>query len=99
MSISAFDPRIQLGLRIKELRARNKITQEELADRCQLFRTYLSRVESGQANPTLTVLHALAQGLEVPVQELLVPPLGPEDARHIRVRADPPISRGRVLRT
>jgi len=98
MSISDPDPRILLGLRIKELRARNRITQEELADRCQIFRTYLSRVESGQANPTLMALHALAQGLEVSIHELLTPPLLPDNARRIRVHALKPISRGRVLR-
>ena len=32
-----------------------------------MFRTYLSRIESGRANPTLTVLHGLAAGLGVSV--------------------------------
>lgn len=91
------DPRKDLGDRIKELRAQYAITQEELADRCALFRTYLSRIESGQANPTLTVLHALAQGLGVSVQELLSPPQAPVSPR-LRVQAQQRISRGRVQR-
>jgi transcriptional regulator with XRE-family HTH domain len=87
------DPKLALGLRVKELRAEKKITQEELADRCDLFRTYMSRIESGLANPTLTVLHTLAQGLEVSLVELLLPPTVAEPQR---VRAARPMSRGRV---
>jgi transcriptional regulator with XRE-family HTH domain len=87
------DPKLALGLRIKQLRAEKEITQEELADRCDLFRTYMSRIESGLANPTLTVLHTLAQGLEVSLNELLLPPT---IVRPQRVRAAKPVSRGRV---
>jgi transcriptional regulator with XRE-family HTH domain len=43
------------------------MTQEDLAARCGLFRTYMSRIETGQANPTLTMIHALAGSLGVPV--------------------------------
>lgn len=69
------------------------MTQEELADRCALFRTYLSRIEAGLANPSLTVLYALAEALSVPVQQLF------ESAQihHTKpVRAKQPVSRGRV---
>ncbi|MFT4243485.1 MAG: helix-turn-helix transcriptional regulator [Acidovorax sp.] len=83
-----------LGQRIRELRARNGITQEELAERCDMFRTYLSRIESGRANPTLTALHGLADGLQVSVPELLSPP--EEDMKPVRVKSARPISRGRV---
>ena len=90
------DPRELLGQRIRELRAQKGVTQEELADRCGMFRTYLSRIESGQANPTLTALHTLARGLEVSVLELLSPP---EAAMaRVRVKGAQRISRGRVQR-
>ena len=46
------------------------MTQEDLAERCGLFRTYMSRIETGQANPTLTMIHALAVSLGVTVTEL-----------------------------
>ena len=83
-----------LGLRVKELRALQAISQEELADRCGVFRTYMSRIESGRANPTLTMLHTLALGLEVVVAELLLP----AQTQPTKVRAKQPISRGRVSR-
>lgn len=47
------------------------MTQEELAEKCGIFRTYLSRIESGNANLTLVVLVALAISLRVQPQDLL----------------------------
>ena len=94
MSIRAPTPQQMLGLRVKELRALQELTQEELADRCGVFRTYMSRIESGRANPTLTMLHTLAQGLEVVVTELLTP----AQTQPSKVRAKRPLSRGRVTR-
>ena len=98
MAPTSIDPRKALGLRIKQLRAEYQLTQEELADRCGLFRTYMSRIESGLANPTLTVLHTLAKGLKIDIAALLV-----IDAKLLsrpapKVRAAKPISRGRVAR-
>jgi len=83
-----------LGLRIKQLRAALGVTQEELADRSGMFRTYMSRIESGVANPTVTMLYAVADALEVRVQELFD---DPKEAPG-RVRSKKPISRGRVDR-
>lgn len=96
MSRKKPDPREILGKRVKELRAHKGITQEELAERCEMFRTYLSRIESGLANPTLTALHVLAAGLEVSVIELLSPPVSDAGSTSLRVRSAQPISRGRV---
>ena len=97
VATSPTDPRKTLGLRIKQLRAEFPLTQEELADRCGLFRTYMSRIESGLANPTLTVLHALAQGLEIDLTALLaMPDVKPTPVR--KVRSAKPVSRGRVTR-
>lgn len=92
MSKQVLTPQKALGLRIKELRFEQSITQEELAERAGVFRTYMSRVESGLANPTLTALHTFAKALKVDVRELLVPPT----TRVPKVRSTAPISRGRV---
>ena len=95
MAVKLLTPQQNLGLRIKELRARQSVTQEELAERCGMFRTYVSRIESGLANPTLTVLHALAAGLKVELPELLQAPL---NHRPAKVRSVRPLSRGRAGR-
>jgi DNA-binding XRE family transcriptional regulator len=60
-----------VGQRIKGLRQEAELSQEVLSERCGIYRTYLSRIESGSANPTLLVLVALADSLGVPPAELL----------------------------
>ena len=49
------------------------MSQEELADRSGLDRTYISGVERGVRNPTVAVLEKIALGLDVLVYELLKP--------------------------
>jgi transcriptional regulator with XRE-family HTH domain len=63
-----------VGNRIRKLRTSGNLTQDLLAERCGIYRTYLSRIEMGQANPTLLVLVALANSLDVQPFELLVQP-------------------------
>jgi transcriptional regulator with XRE-family HTH domain len=46
------------------------MTQKMLANHCGIFRTYLSRIEGGIANPTITVLASLATALDVKVTAL-----------------------------
>ena len=86
----------RFGLRVKELRAEREITQEELSDRVGVFRTYMSRIESGGANATLTTIHAIADALAVPVSALFEAPGAPASLAAKRVRAPRGASRGRV---
>ena len=61
----------QLGLKVKHFRGTQGVSQEELAFRIGIDRTYLSGIERGQRNPTLTVLCRIAHGLGIPVANLL----------------------------
>ncbi|MEG0367220.1 MAG: helix-turn-helix transcriptional regulator [Coprobacillus sp.] len=61
---------LQFGRRIKELRLRENISQEELAFRCSLSKNYVSDVERGTRNVTLKVVEKFALGLKVPVSYL-----------------------------
>ena len=56
---------IRFGKRIKELRLKENISQEELAFRCQLSKNYVSDVERGTRNVTLKVVEKFAYGLNV----------------------------------
>ena len=60
-----------VGSRVRALRLNAELSQEVLLERCGIFRTYLSRIESGSANPTLVVLVALAHSLNVEPYVLL----------------------------
>ena len=64
------DERLIVGRNIKKFRRSSRISQEDLAQRCDIYRTYLSRIEAGTANPTLTVLFALAAALKVDICDL-----------------------------
>ena len=59
-----------VGMQVRRLRIEANLTQQVLASKCGIFRTYLSRIETGDANPTVAVLEALAAQLNVEIVEL-----------------------------
>lgn len=65
------DVRKRLSANIKRLRSEKGWSQEELADQAGLHRTYISGVERGVRNPTVTVVERIAQALEVRSGDLL----------------------------
>ena len=46
------------------------LTQVEFSEKCGFYQTYLSRVENGQANPTLNAMEVVAVALGLSVFEL-----------------------------
>jgi transcriptional regulator with XRE-family HTH domain len=68
------DVRRRLGLNLQRLRRAKGWSQEEFADRAGLHRTYVSGVERGQRNPTITVVAKIAAALETSLGELADPP-------------------------
>jgi transcriptional regulator with XRE-family HTH domain len=62
--------RRRLGLKLQELRKARGWSQEEFADRANLHRTYISAVERGVRNPTITVVEKLATALGVSIGAL-----------------------------
>ena len=59
-----------LGAKVRRLRKALGISQEELAWRSKLHRTYLSDVERGARNLSTLSLVAIARGLQTTVSEL-----------------------------
>jgi transcriptional regulator with XRE-family HTH domain len=70
------DVRRRLGLNVQRLRRAKGWSQEELADRASLHRTYVSGVERGIRNPTLTVIERLAVTLGASLDTLVEAPRG-----------------------
>ena len=60
----------QVGARIKQLREERNMNQQDLADLCNFDKSDMSKIESGQANPTLKTLQIISQALQVKVLEL-----------------------------
>lgn len=61
---------VRFGACVRQLRLARGFSQEVFAERCGFFRTYLSRVETGRANPTLNAIEVIAVALELTVVEL-----------------------------
>ena len=58
-----------LGARIKELRLKKHLTQNELAIMCNFEKASMSRIESGQSNVTVFTLKKISKALDVPLTE------------------------------
>lgn len=60
-----------LGQAIRELRAKRKLSQQQLADAAGIHFTYLSGLERGKRNPSIEVIEQLAEQLGVSSSTLL----------------------------
>lgn len=61
------------GARVRELRERKGLSQEELADAAKLHRTHISLIERGHRSARLETIELLARALRVQPSELLPP--------------------------
>lgn len=68
--MATIDLRTLLGMAIKTERSSLGISQEELAYRAGIHRTYLSDMERGVRNPSIDSIAKVAHALEVPVARL-----------------------------
>lgn len=66
------DIRKTVGKNVRRLREEKGWSQEELAHRTGLHRTYISGIERGVRNPTVKIVAKIAKLLEVEPSELLV---------------------------
>lgn len=66
MSVAAI-----LGLRIRFYRKQRKLSQEQLAELCDLHPSYIGQIERGEKNISVEILHRLSLGLEIPMKDLL----------------------------
>ncbi len=87
------DPATHLGRNLKLLRDARGLTQSQIAKLAGLPRATWANLESGAANPTLSVLHRVARALQVSIEELLAIPRAaaafyPRDTLPLRQRAD-----------
>lgn len=60
----------RFGERIRKLRQIKGLSQEELAFRAKIHRTYLGGIERGERNPALKNIAAIAKALDVSLSEL-----------------------------
>jgi transcriptional regulator with XRE-family HTH domain len=64
----------RLGANVRQLREARALTQEQMARLSGVPRATWANLESGAANPTLSVLFRVARALQVPLEELIATP-------------------------
>ena len=60
-----------IGRLVRLARAKRGMTRRQLAEESGASERYLAQIESGQGNPSVIILKAVAEALEVPIFELL----------------------------
>jgi transcriptional regulator with XRE-family HTH domain len=64
------DLQMLIGNRIKTLREERNVPQQDLAAKCNIEKSNLSRIEAGRTNPTIYTLYKIAECLDITVSEL-----------------------------
>jgi XRE family aerobic/anaerobic benzoate catabolism transcriptional regulator len=70
-----------LGREVRRGRAKRGMTRRQLAHASHTSERYLAQIESGTGNPSVTVLRAIAQALDIPAANLLGEPVVQNGAR------------------
>lgn len=69
--ISGQDFIVNLGVHIRQIREIKKISQQNLADLCDLPKTTIGRIERAEMNTTIKTLVKIANALEIEPKDLL----------------------------
>jgi transcriptional regulator with XRE-family HTH domain len=70
---------MNIGNAIKELRQQKGLKQTDFAVQCGLSQSYLSSIEKGRKEPTLSILKQIANALSIPMPVLVFFSLDKED--------------------
>lgn len=62
---------IKFGERVREIRKEKRLSQEELAHKADLHRTYIGMIERAEKNITLINIEKIANALEVEIATLI----------------------------
>lgn len=58
--------------RIQELRKENRITQEELAERCRVTRQTIISLENGKYNPSIFLAYKIARVFGLTIEQVFI---------------------------
>lgn len=62
---------VRLGRRLSDLREKRGLSQTQLADMAEIGRAHLSQIENGAVAARIDTLYAIAQALELNLNEML----------------------------
>ncbi|SDI48043.1 helix-turn-helix domain-containing protein [Alteribacillus bidgolensis] len=69
----------QVGSTLRKIRQERGMSLQELADRIEVSKLTLGKIERGEANPSLTVIWKIANGLSIPISVLL------SEEQHVKI--------------
>lgn len=58
------------ALKVKKMREQQGLSQEKLAAKAGLHRTYIGMIERSERNPSLVCIYKIAEGLNINIKEL-----------------------------
>jgi transcriptional regulator with XRE-family HTH domain len=61
----------KLGKNLKRIRTEKHISQGDIARTLNVNRSYISNIENGKMNPTLSTIAKLAKAVSAPIEELI----------------------------
>ena len=67
---SKIDVLVKFGEKVRGMRKKRGFSQEELAFKADLHRTYIGMIERAEKNITLVNVEKIANALEIPINEL-----------------------------
>lgn len=70
MSGKYFDTWLAIGLNILHYRKEQGFTQMQLAEKCNISRNYMQRIESASSSCTVNTLIDIADALNIPLKKL-----------------------------
>jgi len=62
---------VKFGQRVRQEREKQGLSQEELANKAKVHRTYIGMIERAEKNITLANIEKLANALNIPINKLL----------------------------
>ncbi|MBG9376016.1 helix-turn-helix transcriptional regulator [Panacibacter sp. DH6] len=69
MDLSRMDIKLKVGQRVRELRKQRELSQEGLAYKAEVDRTYVTDIENGRRNVSLEIMERLINALDVSITE------------------------------
>ncbi len=56
---------------LRQIRARKRISQDKLAELCEMSQQYICKIENEKVNPSIYVLYRISEALHITVNELV----------------------------
>ena len=64
------DVKIVIGKRVKEIRSSKGLSQEKLALKSNIDRTYITSVENGKRNISIEMIQKICKGMDISIKDL-----------------------------